>query len=92
MPDSDAIKQEAETNLKIMELQLRDQKNAMRPSSHHNVDVVWSQTLCKYMAVRDNIATTGDTPEMACDNFDHLWVTGEGRVDIPADGGGFDFD
>jgi hypothetical protein len=77
--------EEAEQNVKLAELRLRDQKNHMRPSSHYDVMVRWSHTFGAYVAFRENIAAKGDTPEIAMDNFDHLWHTGEGRVNLPDD-------
>ena len=36
---------------------------------HDDEKQLWA---CAY----DDIVTYGDSPEMACDNFDHLWVYG----------------
>lgn len=76
---------EAEVSQKLTELRLHDQKQSMRPSSNFDVDILWSQTNCTYVAMRGNVAAEGDTPENAMANFDHLWVTGEGRINLPDD-------
>lgn len=76
---------EAKASQKFMELRLHDQKQSMRPSSNFDVDILWSQTTCTYVAMRGNVAAEGDTPENAMENFDHLWVTGEGRITLPDD-------
>lgn len=81
---------EAESKAKLAELLVREQKNDMRPSSHLDVGIRWSNSIGAYVAARENVATVGATPEMAMDNFDHLWHTGEGRVDLPDDFDDFD--
>lgn len=83
---------EAEHRVKLLELRVREQKNDMRPSSHLDVCIRWSNSIGAYVAARENIGTVGATPEMAMDNFDHLWQTGEGRVDLPDDFDDFDED
>lgn len=76
---------EAEASQKLTELRLHDQKQSMRPSNHFDVKILWSQTNCTYVAFRENVAVEGDTPEGAMENFDHLWVTGEGLINLPDD-------
>lgn len=83
---------EAEHKAKLAELRVLDQREHMRPSNRYDVYTLWSQTLCSYVTFRKNVAAKGDTPEMAKDNFDHLWTTGEGRVDLPDDFDDDDFD
>ena len=76
---------EAEKHYELVQLRLLEYRQEMRPSSHLEVEIWWSQVIVAYVAFRGNVAAQGDTPEQAMDNFDHLWITGQGRIDIPDD-------
>jgi len=86
------VGKETEQKAKLAELRVLEQREHMRPSSRYDVRTMWSQTYLCYVTFRKNVAAKGETPEMARDNFDHLWTTGEGRVDLPDDLEEEDFD
>jgi hypothetical protein len=47
-----------------------------RPSRFLATYVFYDDEKQLWACAYDDIVTYGDSPEMACDNFDHLWVYG----------------
>ena len=48
-----------------------------RPSMYLGTDVYFDDDAESWACQHGYVTAFGDTPEMACDNFDHLWVFGE---------------
>jgi hypothetical protein len=83
-----AIRREAE-ELKLAEQkdsQAREQKYRdmletrerewARPSRMHYVEMTYDEQRKQFAATYCGVTAYGDSPEMACDNFDHLWLYG----------------
>jgi len=47
-----------------------------RPSRMHYVEVTYDEQRKQFAATYCGVTAHGDSPEMACDNFDHLWLYG----------------
>lgn len=47
-----------------------------RPSRMHYVEVTFDEERKQFVAAYCGVTAYGDSPEMACDNFDHLWLYG----------------
>jgi len=47
-----------------------------RPSRMHYVEVTYDEERKQFAATYCGVTAYGDSPEMACDNFDHLWLYG----------------
>ena len=47
-----------------------------RPSRMHYVEVTYDEERRQFAATYCGVTAYGDSPEMACDNFDHLWLYG----------------
>lgn len=56
-------------------LELERVRHENRPSSHFKT-CVHQEPDGKFECERDGIKALGDTPEMACDNLDHVWLYG----------------
>jgi len=52
-------------------------KTRRRPSREHWVELNFDSERNQWAATSHGVTAYGDTPEMACDNFDHLWVFGD---------------
>ncbi len=52
-------------------------KEKRRPSMCIAGDIFYDETEEKFACRHDGITAYGDTPAMACENFDHLWVFGK---------------
>lgn len=48
-----------------------------RPSHTRYVEVVYDEERKQFVATHCGVTAYGNSPEMACDNFDHLWLYGE---------------
>lgn len=51
-------------------------KNRRRPCRELWVDITYNDQTKQWSASHQGIVAYGDTPEMACANFDHLWIYG----------------
>jgi len=49
-----------------------------RPSRDRYVEIEYHADQKLWSATHQGVTAYGDTPEMACDNFDQLWVYGYG--------------
>ena len=60
------------------ERDLREQRDKewSRPSHMHCVEVTYDEGQKQFAATYYGITAYGNSPEMACDNFDHLWLYG----------------
>lgn len=47
-----------------------------RPSRMHYVEMTYDEQRRQFAATYCGVTAYGDSPEMACDNFDHLWLYG----------------
>lgn len=47
-----------------------------RPSRMHYIEVTYDEERKQFAATYCGVTAYGDSPEMACDNFDHLWLYG----------------
>ena len=52
-------------------------KDSRRPSRVLWPDVYFNTDEKKWACVHSGVRAFGDTPEIACDNFDHLWMYGK---------------
>ena len=52
-------------------------KEKRRPSMFIFTDIFFDEELEKFACQHCGITAYGDTPAMACENFDHLWVFGK---------------
>lgn len=52
-------------------------KQNRRPSQERYVEIEFDAERQQWACRHASIIAYGDTPEMACDNFDHLWVFGD---------------
>jgi hypothetical protein len=69
-----------DTLLRAAELRLQRERNLNRPSVLLAVEVscyVTEAGSLHYAADYSSLRATGETPELACENFDHLWATGD---------------
>ena len=73
---ADQLKQEA-FNEKSRDLALNRERQWQRPSYTLRVEITSDPERNQFKASFGNLSAWGDTPEMACDNFDHLWLYGE---------------
>ena len=73
--------QEAQISRKEAELHCRWSQNGNRPSMrlYARLDRVERDGKIIYTATVHGLTVEGDTPEMAFDNFDHVWTQGEHR-------------
>jgi hypothetical protein len=53
------------------------EKERRRPFMFLFTDVYFDESEEKWACQHAGVIAYGDTPSMACDNFDHLWVFGE---------------
>jgi hypothetical protein len=65
----------AEVELKRVEQNRVNMCEYSRPSRLHNADL--SRVGTKWKASVGDVVAHGDTPEMACAEFDHLWLFGD---------------
>jgi hypothetical protein len=68
------IEAEYATKLEAERFRLHSQNG--RPSRFLATYVFYDDEKQLWACAYDDIVTYGDSPEMACDNFDHLWVYG----------------
>lgn len=52
-------------------------KDSRRPSRVLWPDVFFNPEEKKWVCMHSGVRAYGDTPEIACDNFDHLWMYGK---------------
>lgn len=52
-------------------------KQNRRPSQERYVEMEFDSERGQWAARHASVVAYGDTPEMACDNFDHLWIFGD---------------
>ncbi len=52
-------------------------KEKQRPSMFIGTDIFYDEDKEKFACQHDGVIAYGDTPAMACENFDHLWVYGK---------------
>jgi len=55
----------------------RVQRQLGRPSQFLDTWVFFDDDRKQWTCVYSGVAAFGDSPEMACDNFDHLWMYGK---------------
>lgn len=58
-------------------------KEMLRPSREHWVEVEFNSEKGMWSAQHQGVVAYGDTPEMACDNFNHIWVFGNNEIHEP---------
>ena len=61
---------------KEMEKNVATEQDGRRPSRVLWPEVTWDAEKKQFACQHSNITAWGDSPEMACSNFDHLWVFG----------------
>ena len=49
----------------------------LRPSKLHFAEVTYDTDRKQFVATCGGVTAYGNSPEMACDNFDHLWLYGQ---------------
>jgi hypothetical protein len=64
-------------DLKARDLSDIQQQEYLRPSRLHFAEVTYDEERKQFAAICGGVTAYGDSPEMACDNFDHLWLYGE---------------
>ena len=52
-------------------------QDSRRPSRVLWPDVFFNTDEKKWVCMHSGVRALGDTPEIACDNFDHLWMYGK---------------
>lgn len=72
-----AKRKEAEESLEQCRYNRKFDKNNRRPSREFWVDLHFDTDKNQWAAEARGVTAYGDTPEMACDNFDHLWMFGD---------------
>lgn len=72
-----AKRTQAEETLEEFRREREQNKSRFRPSQEHWVEVRFNENMKQWEASHQGVVAYGDTPEMACDNFDHLWVFGD---------------
>lgn len=63
-------------NQKYRDLAETREREWQRPSRMHYVEVTYDEERKQFAATYCGVTAYGDSPEMACDNFDHLWLYG----------------
>jgi rubrerythrin len=58
----------------------RLKKEQQRPSRALWPEVFWEAHKEKWTCEHSGVVAYGDSPEMACENFDRLWVFGHGKT------------
>jgi len=71
-----AKRKQAEETLEEYRFDRERNKSRHRPSQERWVELTFDADKNQWAASYQSIVAYGDTPEMACDNFDHLWVFG----------------
>ena len=69
-------KAQEEHNQKYRDLIETREQEWLRPSKMHYAEITYDEERKQYSATRDGVTAYGNSPEMACDNFDHLWLYG----------------
>jgi hypothetical protein len=67
---------EAEQRIKLAEVSVQNYREFQRPSRLHGISIRQDMATGKWVAELDGVRAEGDTPEMAADEFDHLYVFG----------------
>lgn len=62
---------------KEAEAEMNYQKGSRRPSRVLWPDISFNEETKQWVCEHSGVLAYGDTPEMACDNFDHLWISGK---------------
>ncbi len=73
---AEQLKQQA-FDQKSRDLALNRERQWQRPSYTLRVEVTSDPERNQFKASFGGVCAWGDTPEMACDNFDHVWLYGE---------------
>ncbi len=89
----DALNEQQALTVKTLEVTLMIQRDMMRPNRLHSTFVSFDSSEGRFRCQLPNledmydidgtessshaIVAYGDTPQAACDNFDHLWVQGK---------------
>ncbi len=76
-------RQQAEETLSECRRSHARDKEMSRPSREHWVEVEFDSEKGKWSARHQGVVAYGDTPEIACDNFDHIWVFGDNEIHEP---------
>ncbi len=88
----DTLAKQGELSIKNLEMNLRHNKESMRPYRMMGAYIVANPSegnyICQTPALfedededgRPPVVAFGDTPSQACDNFDHLWIYGDKNV------------
>jgi hypothetical protein len=69
--------QQVEDEKKYRDLVEHRERQWQRPSHMHHVEVAFDPERHQFRAAYFGVVAWGNTPEIACDNFDHLWLFGE---------------
>jgi hypothetical protein len=80
--EAEAKRKEAEECLAQCRYNRELDKNRRRPSRELWVEIRHEPENNRWVAERQGVVAYGDSPEMACDNFDHLWLYGEQRWSV----------
>lgn len=75
--EAEAKRKEAEESLAQCRHDRELDKNRRRPSRELWIEVSYDSENNRWIAQHQGVIAYGDSPEMACDNFDHLWLYGE---------------
>lgn len=75
--EATAKRKEAELSLKELNYTCECGKALYRPSREQFVDIDFDAERNLWAVSHQGVVAYGDSPEMACDNFDHLWVFGQ---------------
>jgi len=63
-----------------LEEEKRLRKEQQRPSRALWPEVFWEDHKEQWACEHSGVVAYGDSPEMACENFDSLWVFGHGKT------------
>jgi hypothetical protein len=66
----EAVEKEMERDAELL-------KERQRPSYALCTEVAWDEDEKQYSCSHDGVVAYGETPAMAHDNFDHVWVFGK---------------
>ena len=74
-------RQSAENEKALREKWAEQSKEFMRPFRVAGATITYDEATKEWTTSFCDVIATGDTPEMSCDNFDHLWIYGKEEQD-----------
>jgi len=80
MKEAIAKRIQAEEALEAQRFDRERNKHKHRPSRENWIELTFDSEKNQWVASHQSVIAYGDTPEMACDNFDHLWMFGDNNV------------